>query len=90
MCIPCKILWYNKTLTATGYIKSKDTSKLVLDVPFGEGCVEVTVQKIHDSDCILMRLLKQYRTIGEGRGTFATCLRAYICDNHSMFCPFSL
>lgn len=56
---------------------SKDTSKLVWYVPFGEGWFE-EVHKIHESDCLVMRSLKQYRTIGETRGTSIAWLRAYV------------
>lgn len=68
MCTPCKICWYDKALVATGYARSEYTGIFVWDVPFGEGWVEVTVHKIHDSDSPLIRQLKQYKTIGRQKG----------------------
>lgn len=54
MCTPCKILLSDKSLDVTGFIMSEDTSKNVWDLPLGEGWLEVTVHKIHDSDCPLI------------------------------------
>lgn len=80
MCTPCKILWHDKALVVTGYVQ--DTGKLVWDVSLGEGWVQVTVHKIRDSDCLLMRPLKQCRTIGEARGTSIVRLHVYARDYH--------
>lgn len=58
---------------------SEDSSKLVFDVPLGEGWVEDTV-KPGDSDYPLMRLLKQCRIIADAQRTSVAWSRAYVHD----------
>lgn len=66
------------------YLLNEDLNKFILDVLLWEEWVEGTNHKLYTSET-LMRLLKQYRIMGEEQGPSLARLLTYVCFSLSLY-----